>query len=814
MHLRPVSEANFSNPEVIRDNQLTRSELQLDSVRAILHQPDGDSMHARFGQPLCRRMIKRYRVHAPASGVWIRTMQSSRKRVISEHPDLAASHTRIAKYLSTWLQENVHDRTVRWSIKKRINNFLKTTHQTRLDLNFPELKTLPDIFHLNVFKTRLKFLNLESTQITVLPVSICCLRELKTLFLSNTLLKTLPPEIRFLKMLNALSVSYTHIEQLPLEIGRLLNLRTLDCMGSPLQHLSEEICFLKDLRELYLDETCITQLPANVVELKCLNTLSLTSVPLTSLPEEIGDLSALERLYVDSTQISVLPPSICRLEKLNILVLHDTPLAALHPEIEEWTTEEILARNGYLYLPQDAYTIRGDTLFVKIQRNTLALFAKEHLHLLTECLRQKHPKDRGLRLLVKYERELVLDDGGPSREFISTLLYHVIDQEKRNYGNKSLFQEIEEENGLYQLSYGYGSMPSRDAALCEDIGTFLSALSVGFAQEHDCKIGMVFSKTFYMHMLSLCTKGVSLFGREDRALSQQEKEHACSILAKQDPAYSYYGCDANVADWHEKPLRKLLAYLVGEFALAPEDYQESPNLVQLLEKAMQPEAMDVEWANLKIAARDPENHRILNEKIAAARYAQYAHICEPLIVVADAFKNGYGDRAHSVAQLLNKLTDAARKLSSILQGSPFTRNACLALMDRSICFEEVRQQYEWIKESIKDEVDGATNNQMKDMLACMTGAAVITDRLQLHFTVYGQRVSHVYQDGNGEIFQDFEESDNHQEEDDNMNTVCYFHTCSRTVEISRSILQLEKAPFLAYWYETVRDLKSGYTLDR
>jgi Leucine-rich repeat (LRR) protein len=70
-------------------------------------------------------------------------------------------------------------------VETRINEFLNTPTATALDLSNLRLRSLPPVFHLNEFSTRLKTLNLGGNQLTELPTQIYALQNLQTLLLNG-----------------------------------------------------------------------------------------------------------------------------------------------------------------------------------------------------------------------------------------------------------------------------------------------------------------------------------------------------------------------------------------------------------------------------------------------------------------------------------------------------------------------------------------------------------------------------------------------------------------------------------------------------
>ncbi len=185
----------------------------------------------------------------------------------------------------------------------RMIAFLTDPFANQLNLNGLGLSSLPPVFHLPNFATRLFSLNLADNRLTTLPSAIGCLQMLEVLNLSCNPFVALPPALWELSALKKLSLNNTDLRVLPDAIER-----------------------LRELRELFMNSTPLGALPSTIGNLRHLEGLTLANTRLTTLPSSIGALTALQYLWVcDNRYLTSLPSEIGRLHALIELNLSNNP---------------------------------------------------------------------------------------------------------------------------------------------------------------------------------------------------------------------------------------------------------------------------------------------------------------------------------------------------------------------------------------------------------------------------------------------------------------------------------------------------------
>ncbi|MBM7419540.1 MULTISPECIES: leucine-rich repeat domain-containing protein [Chryseobacterium] len=139
-----------------------------------------------------------------------------------------------------------------------------------------------------------------------------------SLDLEYTNVKVIPKQIGKFKNLENLSLSRRRLTNLPAEIGKLTKMKRLFLSGNNFTSFPSGITNMKDLYELSLGFTPIKALPKDINKLKNLQILNLMSAGLTELPEKFGELQKLEYLSLSGNNIKKFPNSFY---KLNLKML-------------------------------------------------------------------------------------------------------------------------------------------------------------------------------------------------------------------------------------------------------------------------------------------------------------------------------------------------------------------------------------------------------------------------------------------------------------------------------------------------------------
>jgi len=226
---------------------------------------------------------------------------------------------------------------------KFINDLTEVPNVTHLELNDTNITLLPQ--EIKLF-TNLINLDLETNQLTKLPLEIGLLTNLEELDLNNNQLLNLPQELGNLKKLIQLHLNNNELTELPLEIGQLSNLEQLELDDNLISKLPQELSNLNKLGFLGLKYNMLTELPEDFGNLNKLEQLDLSHNNLLKLPQNFGKLSSLTYLNLNTNKLTKLPSDIGELANLEVLLLNNNQLTTLPLEIKNLTKLKLLNITG------------------------------------------------------------------------------------------------------------------------------------------------------------------------------------------------------------------------------------------------------------------------------------------------------------------------------------------------------------------------------------------------------------------------------------------------------------------------------------
>ncbi|XP_023762777.1 disease resistance protein RPV1 isoform X2 [Lactuca sativa] len=230
----------------------------------------------------------------------------------------------------------------------------------------------------------LEQLILLSTHVKRLPDSVCMLKHLKSLNISDCQhLEELPENLGLLENLMELSLSTTSIQRLPDSVCMLKNLKSLelgDCQH--LEELPENLGWLGNLEELVFISINIRRIPDSICMLSHLKSLHFDSCGgLEKLPEDIGQLESLEMLNLGKCEsLRDIPNSLCNMKSLNHLYLRECRQVEKLPE--DLGNLKLLqglniAFTGISHLPHSISSMNGLHVFGSISLLQSCAFATE-----------------------------------------------------------------------------------------------------------------------------------------------------------------------------------------------------------------------------------------------------------------------------------------------------------------------------------------------------------------------------------------------------------------------------------------------------
>ena len=161
--------------------------------------------------------------------------------------------------------------------------------------------------------SQLRLLNLVGNQFQSFPSCLCNLTALKTLYMNDCNLTSIPKEIGGMRSLSEADLSDNDFSR----------------EGS----LPDELFSLPELENLYLTNCRLQTLPPGVGTAQKLEGIRLGNNELSTLPDGFYDLKSLKKFYAERNQLTSLSPKICQLQKLQFLLLMENKLTSLPDEI-------------------------------------------------------------------------------------------------------------------------------------------------------------------------------------------------------------------------------------------------------------------------------------------------------------------------------------------------------------------------------------------------------------------------------------------------------------------------------------------------
>lgn len=150
------------------------------------------------------------------------------------------------------------------------------------------------------------------------PPNFNLLINLKSLYLDNNNLVSIPNEIGDLQHLEVFTASHNFLTSLPNAIRKLQNLRSCHLAHNKFDEMPLCLCYLsKSLLFLDLSSNDLRQLPSSIQHLKQLRSFILLNNRLKSLPDVLCQLNKLETLWLGNNQLKSLPNQFSELTNLD-----------------------------------------------------------------------------------------------------------------------------------------------------------------------------------------------------------------------------------------------------------------------------------------------------------------------------------------------------------------------------------------------------------------------------------------------------------------------------------------------------------------
>uniref|UniRef100_A0A671STV6 Erbin n=1 Tax=Sinocyclocheilus anshuiensis TaxID=1608454 RepID=A0A671STV6_9TELE len=252
-------------------------------------------------------------------------------------------------------------------VPKEIFSFEKTLEELYLDAN--QIEELPK----QLFNCQLLYrLSLPDNDLTVLPLGIANLINLKELDVSKNSIQEFPENIKNCKVLAIVEASVNPISKLPEGFTQLLSLNQLYLNDAFLEFLPASFGRLTKLQILELRENQLKMLPKSMHKLTQLERLDLGSNEFTEVPEVLEQLTGIRELWMDGNKLTFLPGMIGTLKQLCYLDVSKNNLELVEEKISgcENLQDLLLSNNALTQLPGSIGSLKRLTT-LKVDDNQL-----------------------------------------------------------------------------------------------------------------------------------------------------------------------------------------------------------------------------------------------------------------------------------------------------------------------------------------------------------------------------------------------------------------------------------------------------------
>ncbi|KAL9956290.1 hypothetical protein ACROYT_G037750 [Oculina patagonica] len=171
-------------------------------------------------------------------------------------------------------------------------------------------------------------LRLDENNLSKLPSSFSCMKNLKVLELGDNNITSLPEDVGLLSKLEIFNLSHNKLSHLPASVGELPSLKIFDLSGNNIENLPEKFQSAEVIENIFVDKNYLKVLPSWFGSLCSIENLGIADNQLlgSPLPDSFGNVAGktLKSLDLSANNISKLPDTMGELKKLEKLQLGST----------------------------------------------------------------------------------------------------------------------------------------------------------------------------------------------------------------------------------------------------------------------------------------------------------------------------------------------------------------------------------------------------------------------------------------------------------------------------------------------------------
>lgn len=223
------------------------------------------------------------------------------------------------------------------NLKKLPNDILKLSNLEELSIGYNPDLDIESAFELLAQLEKLVFLDVQNSELKVIPDNISNLKSLEVLWLDDNLIEEFPEAIKKMKNLKELKLFSNKISQVSFKTGDLPNLEVIDLCYNEFILFPVELAVLPNLKQIIIWYNYIEFISEGIDQFKKLEEINLENNRLRFIPEQFSNLTSLKVLSLRFNQLSsdgITP--LYKLVSLENIDLEGNQILTISKDVANW----------------------------------------------------------------------------------------------------------------------------------------------------------------------------------------------------------------------------------------------------------------------------------------------------------------------------------------------------------------------------------------------------------------------------------------------------------------------------------------------